>query len=102
MKVASMGLTRIVLTGVAALTLGSAAFAQQAQTGRITKLDRLNNSVAIQKLQDGTVGANTGGASEEFKVQDGVPLDAVHAGDRVNYSATEAGGVKTITKLQKQ
>jgi hypothetical protein len=29
-------------------------------------------------------------------------LDAVHAGDKVTFSATEAGGIKTITKLQKQ
>ena len=29
-------------------------------------------------------------------------LDAVHAGDRVNYTATEANGTGTLTKLQKQ
>jgi hypothetical protein len=29
-------------------------------------------------------------------------LDTVHAGDRVTFSVAESGGVKTITKLDKQ
>jgi hypothetical protein len=29
-------------------------------------------------------------------------LDSVHAGDRVTYSATDADGASTLTKLQKQ
>jgi Cu/Ag efflux protein CusF len=81
--------------------MGSAALAEQPQTGKITKLNRINGTVAIQQGQAGTVGANTGGAAEEFKVQDGVSLDNWHAGDRVKYSASESGGVKTITKLEK-
>ena len=97
-----MRIARIVLTGGAALALmGSAALAEQPQTGKITKLNRINGTVAIQQAQDGTVGANTGGTAEEFKVQDGVSLDNWHAGDRVKYSASESGGVKTITKLEK-
>jgi len=32
----------------------------------------------------------------------GALLDAVHAGDRVTYSVAETGGVKTITKLDRQ
>jgi Cu/Ag efflux protein CusF len=76
--------------------------AQQALTGTVTKVDRINGTVAIRQTQSGTVGANTGGAAEDFKAQDGLSLDAVHAGDRVTFSATEAGGIKTITKLQKQ
>jgi cell envelope opacity-associated protein A len=31
-----------------------------------------------------------------------VPLDNFHAGDGVKFSATEAGGVKTITKIDRQ
>ena len=53
-----------------------------------------------QADESGTVGANTGGA-EQFKLQGG-SLDAWHAGDRVSYTATEAGGVKTITRIEKQ
>jgi Cu/Ag efflux protein CusF len=97
-----MKLAKIMLAGTTVLTIvGSAALAQQPLTGRITKLDRLNGTVAIQQTQNGTVGANTGGAAEEFKVQDGVSLEPWHAGDRVSFSTTETGGVKTITKLQK-
>jgi Cu/Ag efflux protein CusF len=96
-----MKIAKIMLAGTTVLTIGSAALAQQSLTGRITKLDRINGTIAIQQSQSGTVGANTGGAAEEFKVQDGVSLEAWHAGDRVAFSTTETGGVKTITKLQK-
>jgi Cu/Ag efflux protein CusF len=98
-----MKIARILLGGIAALAIiSSAAWAQQALTGTLTKIDRINRTVAIQQTQDGTIGANTGGAAEEFKAQDGLALDALHAGDKVTFSATEAGGIKTITKLQKQ
>jgi Cu/Ag efflux protein CusF len=98
-----MKIAKIMLAGTAALTIiGSAALAQQALTGTLTKVDRINRSVAIKQTQSGTVGANTGGAAEEFKTQEGLSLDTLHAGDTVSFSATETGGVKTITKLQKQ
>lgn len=96
-------IARIVLTGAAALTIiSSAGLAQQALTGTITKINRITGTVAIQRAENGTVGTSPGGVAEEFKVQDGVSLDVVHAGDRVTFSATEAGGTKTITKLEKQ
>ena len=98
-----MKLARIISAVTAALSIiGSAALAQQALTGRITKLDRLNGAVAIQQTQSGTVGANSGDTAEEFKVQDGLSLEKLHAGDRVTFSVTEMGGVKTVTKLEKQ
>jgi Cu/Ag efflux protein CusF len=98
-----MKIAKIMLAGTAALTIiGSAALAQQALTGTVTKVDRINRSVAIKQTQSGTVGANTGGAAEEFKAQEGLSLDTLHAGDTVSFSATETAGVKTITKLQKQ
>ena len=80
----------------------SAALAQQNNAGMVTKIDRLNGTIAIQQTQSGTVGAGSGSAVQEFKVQDGKLLEAFHAGDKVTYSATEAGGAKTITTLQKQ
>ena len=95
-------IAKVIAAGTATLTIISAALAQQALTGTITKIDRINGTVAIQRTQSGTVGANTGGAAEEFKIQDGLSLDTLHAGDTVTFSATEKGGVKTITKLQKQ
>jgi len=98
-----MKIAKIMLAGTAALIIiSSAALAQQALTGTVTKVDRINRSVAIKQTQSGTVGANTGGAAEEFKTQEGLSLDTLHAGDTVTFSATETAGVKTITKLQKQ
>lgn len=78
--------------------IGSAALAQDAKTGMVTQIDRLNGTVAIQQKQDGTVGV--GGASgtvKQFKVQ-GVSLDALHAGDQVSF--TQSGD--TITKIEKK
>ena len=86
----------------AALILSSAALAQQALTGTITGINRLNDTIASVQTQSGTVGANTGGAGEEFKVQKGLSLEDLHAGDRVSFSVSETGGSKTVTKLQRQ
>ncbi|MGB8604483.1 copper-binding protein [Bradyrhizobium sp.] len=98
-----MKIATIILAGTAALAIiGSAALAQQALTGMVTKIDRINGIIAIQQTQSGTTGANAGGAAEEYKAQGGLSLDALHAGDRVTFSATEPGGIKTITKFQKQ
>lgn len=98
-----MKIANIVLAGTALLTVISpAALAQQTYTGMITKIDRTRGTVAIQRDESGTVGSSTGGVAEEFRAQDRSWLDAVHAGDKVNYSITEKGGMKTITRLQKQ
>lgn len=96
-----MKIAATVLVGAAAFALISSASAQQALSGLVTKIDRTNGTIAIQQTQNGTVGANTGGAAEEFKVQDGVSLGDWHAGDRVSFTATGTGGARTITKLQK-
>ncbi len=97
-----MKIAKVILAGTAALTIiSSATLAQEALTGTLTKVDRINRTVAIQQMQSGTTGANTG-AAEEFKAQDGLSLDTLHAGDKVTFSVTETGGIKTITKLQKQ
>ena len=98
MKIAS-----ILLAGTTVLTvISSAALAQQGLTGMVTKIDRTKGTIAIQREESGTVGSGAGGATEEFKAQDRSSLDAVHAGDKVTYSVTDTGGMKTVTKLQKQ
>lgn len=98
-----MKFANLMIAGTTALTLiSSAALAQQTLTGTVTRIDRVNGTVAIQQAQSGTVGAGGGGAAEEFKVQNGASLDTVHAGDKVNFSATGTGGTKTITKLERQ
>jgi copper binding protein CusF len=98
-----MKVAKIISVGVGALIVASSAsWAEQARVGVITEINRLNNTIAIRQMQNGTVGANTSGASEAFKVQTGVSLDDWHAGDKVSYSANEAGGTKTITKIERQ
>jgi Cu/Ag efflux protein CusF len=98
-----MKIARVLLIGAGAFAItGAAALAQQPRTGTITEVNRLNNTVAIRQTQNGTVGANTNGASEHFKIPGGTSLEALHAGDHVSYSATESGGTKTLTKIDRQ
>jgi Cu/Ag efflux protein CusF len=52
-------------------------------------------------MPDCTTGANTGAATEEFKVQDGARLNDLHAGDRVSFAVSDAAGTKTITRINK-
>ncbi|MBW7974401.1 copper-binding protein [Bradyrhizobium sp. BR 10289] len=99
-----MGTTKFILAGAAVISmLASSAFADDL-TGMVTRIDRLNNTISIQQMQKGTVGGSAGGAGalQQFKAKDAAMLDAVHAGDRVTYSATDNNGAGTLTKLQKQ
>jgi Cu/Ag efflux protein CusF len=97
-----MKIAKMVLATATIAFIGSGAMAQQALTGAITKLDESNGKITIQRTQTGTVGANSGGAAEDFKVQDGLIFNAFQVGDKVVFTATDVGGVKTVTKLQKQ
>jgi hypothetical protein len=98
-----MKIATIFLAGTAALTIaGSTALAQEAHKGMITELNRLNDTVAIQETQDGTVGASAKGVAQSYKVQSGVSLEDWHAGDLVTFATSGTGSGKTITKLQKQ
>jgi hypothetical protein len=97
-----MRLVKTVL-GVSTLAvISSVSLAQQAPlTGTVTTVDRISGTVTIQQAQSGTVGASAGAAGEQYKVQAGM-LTTLHAGDKVSFSVSEAGGTKTITKLEKQ
>jgi Cu/Ag efflux protein CusF len=96
-----MRIVKITLA-TAIVAVSSAALAQQALTGSVTKVDEANGKLTIQQTQSGTVGTSTGGAAEDFKVQDGLLFNALLPGDKVVFTVTEVGGVKTITKLEKQ
>jgi len=92
-----MTIAKSVCAAAALAFVGSAALAQDAKTGMITQIDRLNGTIAIQQPQDGTVGTSSGsGTVKQFKVQ-GVSLDALHAGDQVSF--TQSGD--TVTKIEK-
>jgi Cu/Ag efflux protein CusF len=95
----SMKLAKLVLTGSLLIGMSSLAWAQQTLTGTVTTIDRINGTIAIQQTQSGTVGASTGGATEQrYKAPEG-SLEKVHAGDRVTFSVTESDGKKTITNI---
>ena len=96
-----MNFMRSICTASAALALiGSAALAQDAKTGMVTQIDRLNGTIAIQQPQDGTIGASSGsGTVKQYKVQ-GISLDALHAGDQVSFTASPSGD--TVTKIEKK
>ena len=99
-----MGTAKFTLATAAAITmLASSAFADD-MTGMVTSINRLNNTISIQEMQKGTVGGSAGGAGalQQYKAKDAAMLDAVHAGDRVTYTATDTDGSSTLTKLQKQ
>jgi len=94
-----MPIAKLILASASALCILTSI--ASAETGRVTGINRLTNTISIQQIQDGTVGANSGGA-EEFKMQDGVSLENVHVEDRVTYSVSKTGGAKTITKIDRQ
>lgn len=92
----------MILAATAALSMiGSSAIAQQTRTGMVTRIDRISGTISIRDMPEGTTGANAGAATEEFKVQDGARLNALHAGDRVSFAVSDTAGPKTITKIDR-
>jgi Cu/Ag efflux protein CusF len=100
-----MTLAKISLASAAAITIISwGALAQENQnTGRITQFNHINGKITLQHAPAGTVGA-VGASSlvDEYKIQDGVASKDLHAGDEVDFTAAQIGGVLTITKIQKK
>ena len=92
---------KTVLAACMLTIISAAALAQQALTGTITTVDRINGTIGIQQTQSGTVGASAGGATEQFRVQ-GSLLDKFHAGDKVTYSVSGTGETKAISTIEKQ
>jgi Cu/Ag efflux protein CusF len=61
------------------------------------------DAAAVSSLTPGKLNAvRAAGATDELKVQDGLLFNALQAGDKVVFTVTDIGGVRTITKLQKQ
>ncbi|UFZ05383.1 copper-binding protein [Bradyrhizobium ontarionense] len=98
-----MKAARITLVTVAALVWSLPLLAaEQGATGVVTGINRLNGTIAIKRVQNGTVGAGASAAAEEFKVKDNAMIEEVHAGDRVTFSTADGSGAKTIIKLDRQ
>ncbi len=96
-----MKLAKMILAGAVLTLISPVALAQQALTGTVTTIDRITGTIAIQQTQSGTVGANAGGATEQFKIPAGM-LETLHAGDKVTFTVSESGPTKTVTKIEKQ
>ena len=97
-----MKLAKLMLAGAMLATVPSITLAQQSSTGMITMINRLTGTIAIRQTPSGSVGANGGGATEQQFAASASLLDGVHAGDRVTFTVNEAGGKKTITKIERQ
>jgi Cu/Ag efflux protein CusF len=101
-----MTLAKISLASAAAITIISwGALAQENQNkGLITQLDHINGKITLKHAPAGTVGA-VGASSllDEYKIADGLASkNELHAGDEVDFTAAQIGGVWTITKIQKK
>jgi hypothetical protein len=92
MKIAS-----ILLAGTLVLGVSGAVSAEDAQTGLVTQLNRLTNTISIKRVQTGTVGANVSNPAEQFRVKDGLSTDNLHAGDRISFQSADKNGVQTLT-----
>ncbi|CAL77233.1 conserved hypothetical protein; putative signal peptide [Bradyrhizobium sp. ORS 278] len=93
----------LTLAAVAALAAALPVLAaEQGATGVVTGINRLNGTVAIKRVQNGTVGASASADAEEYKVKDNAMIEEVHAGDRVTFSTSDDGGKTTIVKLDRQ
>lgn len=89
-----------IVASAALALIASTSLAQEAKTGLVTQIDRINGTIAIQQPQDGTVGAGAGPV-KQYKVPNS-SLETLHAGDQVSFTASHASGVDTITKIEKK
>jgi len=93
-------ITRITLSVIVALSIASAAYAQEALKGEVVTVDKASRKVGI-KLS-GTVGSSDATAPTPFNVQDARMFDAVKPGDKVSFTAERLDGVMTIKNLTKE
>ena len=95
-----MRVTRITVSVIVALSIASAAYAQEILTGEVVTVDKASKKIGI-KLS-GTVGSSDATAPTPFKVQDARMFDAVKPGDKVSFTAEREDGVMTIKNLTKE
>jgi hypothetical protein len=97
-----MKLAKLILAGAMLATVPSMALAQQSQTGTVSMINRLDSTIVIKQTQEGTVGASSGGATQQQFAASVEMLDSVHAGDRVTFTVDDRDGKKTITKIERE
>ena len=97
-----MKLANLIVAGAMLATMPSIALAQQSSEGTVSMINRLSGTIAIKQTQSGTVGASGGGATEQQFAAPADMLESIHAGDSVKFTVNDAGGKKTITKIERQ
>jgi Cu/Ag efflux protein CusF len=95
-----MRMTGIAVSTIVALCLASAAYAQEIMKGKVTAVDPATGKVSISQTS-GTMGSGSAAPATEYKVEDGLMLNAVKPGDEVSFTADDVDGVKTIKNLTK-
>jgi Cu/Ag efflux protein CusF len=95
-----MRITRITVSLIVALSVTSAAYAQEALKGEVVTVDRASKKIGI-KLS-GTVASSDTTAPTPFKVQDARMFNSVKPGDKVSFTAERDDGVMTIKEITKE
>ena len=95
-----MRITRTTASVAVALSLASAAYAQEALKGEIATVDKASGIIGIKLI--GTVGSSDATAPTPFKVQDALMFNAVKPGDKVSFTSERVDGVLTIKNLTKE
>ena len=95
-----MRITRTTASVAVALSLASAAYAQEALKGEIATVDMASGIIGIKLI--GTVGSSDATAPTPFKVQDASMFKAVKPGDKVSFTSERVDGVLTIKNLTKE
>ena len=93
-------ITRITLSVIVALSIASAAYAQEALKGEVVTVDKASKKIGI-KL-GGTVGSSDATSPTPFKVQDARMFNVVKPGDKVSFTAEREDGVMTIKEIKKE
>ena len=94
-----MKIVQSMAAAAALMAIYSVAAAQEAKTGTVKQIDRLNGTMAIEQPPGGPTGGD--GTVKQYKVQS-LSLDELHAGDQVSFSATPSGDADTIVKIEKK
>jgi len=97
-----MTVAKAVLASVAAITIASSGALAQvvAQTGRITKLDPQQGTIALEHHANGV--ADGPNVVDPFKIQAGLAIRNLKVGDTVTFTAEQVAGEWMVTKIQKR
>jgi Cu/Ag efflux protein CusF len=98
----TMTIAKIIWAGAAAMIISSAAWADEELIGRVIKMDPANGKITLEHRLAGTVGAAGGNTFvDEYSLQNDVAFKGLKVGDPVSFTASQIGGVWSVTRLQK-